>query len=384
MAHIMAQETLKSRLLICSAQQTNEVLIASLVLMAVNGVIFWQSIPHCFISIWSGCLFVTCLIRGYGAHIYLRTPELQPIAKWNVQMISTSILQGIAWGVFSVVAYRYLSLGDMIIVMMTIAGMTAGAVTSTSSSFISFLGFSVTALLPLALVMLSASDKESKAIGLLLNLFFLLTLRQARTMNKILVTSIGNSIELERAKLRSESIAKELYQLSTMDSLTLISNRRGFDEALSREWQRSRRTESALTLILLDVDNFKAYNDHFGHPAGDKCLRDIALELTHHARRGGDIVSRYGGEEFAIILPDLNNGLGIDIANNICSAVEKLKLEHPISDCSDVVTISAGVHSTIPGRFQDSQELIKCADLRSIVLRHTGATEQHCLWRQIH
>lgn len=359
----MSNNKLQSRLLTNTAQQTPEVLLANLFLASVNAAVFWQTMPQSFLIGWCLSIVLVSSLRGYVAYTFVRRPQKYALASWDIQMIIASTLQGIAWGAFCLTSYQYLSLSEMVIVIITAAGMTAGAVASTSSSLMAFLGFSIPALLPLALVLLSANDFTAKAIGFLLCLFLLLTMRQTRTINRTLKGSICNSLELEKSKKRSESLAKELYQLSTMDALTLVANRRGFDEALSREWQRSKRTNSTLTLILLDVDNFKAYNDHFGHQAGDKCLQDIAQELSQHARRAGDVIARYGGEEFALILPDLERGIGLDIATTICSDIEKLKLKHPQSDCAAVVTVSAGVHAIIPKRFEDSQQLIKYADI---------------------
>ncbi len=359
----MTQNRLKAQLLSNTALQTTEVLLANVFLAAVNAAVFWQSIPQAFLMVWGASLLFICLFRGCVAYAYIRNPQRQSLSAWNLQMIIASTLQGIAWGVFSLIAYRYLSLGEMVIVIMTAAGMTAGAVASTSSSIAAFLGFSVTTLMPLALTFLSSDHLETKAAGFLVCLFFLLTLRQTRTINQILINSISSNLELEKANQRGEKLAKELYQLSTMDALTLVANRRGFDEALAREWQRAKRTESALTLIIIDVDNFKTYNDKLGHQAGDKCLQDIAVELSHHARRAGDVVARYGGEEFALIMPDLHDGEGVETARTICRDIERLKIKHPESNCSSFVTVSAGVHSTVPKRFEDSEQLVKYADV---------------------
>lgn len=353
----------QARLLANTANQTTEVLLGNLFLAAVNAAVFWRELPHSFVIGWCIALLIICFLRWSVAFAYLRMPQRQALHHWWLEMFITSVLQGVAWGVYSVIAYQHLSLGSMLIVIMSTAGLTAGAVASTSSSVYTFLGFSVPALLPIALTLLSENQIEARASGFLACLFFMLTLRQSRTINQVLLDNIGTSVELEKSKNRSEKLAKELYQLSTMDALTLVANRRGFDEALSREWQRAKRTESALTLILLDVDNFKAYNDHLGHQAGDKCLQDIAVELTHHARRAGDVVARYGGEEFALILPDIDSREGVEIAEQICRDIERLKLPHPATDCGEVVTVSAGVHCTTPKRFEDSQQLVKYADI---------------------
>ncbi len=374
----MTKDRLRSQLLRNTALQTTEVILANVFLAAVNAAVFWKAMPHRFLVAWGLALLLICFFRGYVAFAYTRKPQIQSLNAWNLQMILTSTLQGIAWGVFSLVAYHYLSLGEMVIVIMTTAGMTAGAVASTSSSLVAFLGFSITTLMPLALTFLSSDDIESKAAGFLICLFFLLTLRQTRTINQVLIDSISNNLELEKANERGEKLAKELYQLSTMDALTLISNRRGFDEALAREWQRAKRTESTLTLIMVDVDNFKAYNDKSGHQAGDRCLQEIATELSHHARRAGDSVARYGGEEFALIMPDLKDGEGIAIANSICQDIERLKLDHPRSECSPFVTVSAGVHSIIPRRFDDSDELIRYSDIALYQAKSEGRNRAVC------
>ena len=345
-----------------TAQQTTEVLLGNMFLMAVNTAIFWQAIPQSFLIIWSLSLTIICVFRSLLAYIYLNRPQVQALQRWQALMIITSVAQGIAWGTYCAVAYQYLSLGEMVIVVMSGAGMTSGAVASTSSSRVAFLSFSIATLAPLAFLFLSSGTPKEQASGFLICLFFLLTLRQTKTINQLLIDSFSNSIELEKSKLRSDTLAKELYQLSTMDALTFIGNRRGFDEALTREWQRATRTHSPLSLILMDVDNFKAYNDNLGHQEGDACLKEIATHLAAHTRRAGDYVARYGGEEFAIILPDTTIEKALAAADTICKSIEALELNHPQSNCSRFVTLSAGVYSLSPSVDNDRQDLVRYAD----------------------
>ena len=133
------------------------------------------------------------------------------------------------------------------IVVITGAGLVAGAVASTSSSIVSYILFSAPILLPLSAVLLFNEQMETRGIGVLVVVFFVITLRQVRRINGVLQESIINGLELEKSKEKTEKLAKELYQLSTMDALTSITNRRGFNEALSQEWLRAKRSNTPLT-----------------------------------------------------------------------------------------------------------------------------------------
>ena len=156
---------------------------------------------------------------------------------------------------------------------------------------------------------------------------------------------------------------QELHCLATIDDLTGVANRRQFDQYLEREWRRLAREKAPLSLILLDIDYFKQYNDSKGHQAGDNCLEQVAQAIAQAVQRPADLVARYGGEEFAIILPHTSLKGAIYIANKIKIAVRHLNLDHPSSDVSDIVTISQGVSSTIPFIETSPESLIYDADL---------------------
>ena len=178
--------------------------------------------------------------------------------------------------------------------------------------------------------------------------------------NILLQNEIERRIKVENA-LRQAN--QELHCLATIDDLTGVANRRQFDKYLEREWRRLTREKAPLSLILLDIDYFKQYNDSKGHPAGDHCLEQIAQVIAKAVQRPADLVARYGGEEFAVILPNTNLEGAIYIANKIKLAIRHLELHHPSSDVSDFVTISQGVSSTIPLTATSPESLICNADL---------------------
>ncbi|MES2018335.1 MAG: diguanylate cyclase [Pseudomonadota bacterium] len=152
-----------------------------------------------------------------------------------------------------------------------------------------------------------------------------------------------------------------LAELSSTDGLTGINNRRGFDAALESEWGRAARNGYPLALAMLDVDHFKAYNDHYGHQAGDQCLRTVADLIAAHGRRTSDLVARYGGEEFALLAPATDAQHAMSIARGICDALAHLALPHAKSP-HGVITISIGVATAMPDEDVSWTTLIEKAD----------------------
>jgi len=164
----------------------------------------------------------------------------------------------------------------------------------------------------------------------------------------------------ERTRALEEANAK-LELLSNTDGLTGIANRRNFDHALAIEWSRAQRSGSSLSLILLDVDHFKHYNDQYGHLAGDDCLCAIASALSLGGQRASDMTGRFGGEEFVVLLPDTSAEGALEIARRIRSEVMDLALPHADTDAG-VVTVSLGVASLAPAQQHSPDMLLREAD----------------------
>jgi diguanylate cyclase (GGDEF)-like protein len=163
-----------------------------------------------------------------------------------------------------------------------------------------------------------------------------------------------------------------LRRLSTLDSLTGISNRRAFDISLDEEWKRAQRGGYKISMMMIDVDRFKRYNDAYGHIRGDECLRQIAQTLRQDAQRPGDLVARYGGEEFVVIFPMQEDHQAIRFSEKMCKDIEALKIPHEKSDISDYVTVSIGVASMIPTQDISQVDLIKSADVALYKAKNAG------------
>lgn len=160
---------------------------------------------------------------------------------------------------------------------------------------------------------------------------------------------------------RLQYLTRRLHLLSTTDSLTGIANRRYLEECLDKEWRRCLRTQRPLALIMVDIDNFKDYNDYYGHQQGDHCLQSIARNMASFCQRPGDLCARYGGEEFIIILPDTTQGEAAYMAEKIRESIVALAIPHEASPPA-VATISAGVVSMVPTAENSSDDLLRIAD----------------------
>ncbi|MEA3641410.1 MAG: diguanylate cyclase [Lamprobacter sp.] len=175
-----------------------------------------------------------------------------------------------------------------------------------------------------------------------------------------------------------------LEQIALQDGLTEIPNRRYFDRKLVQEWNRQSRHQQPLSLLMIDIDHFKAYNDHYGHGAGDDCLRRVAQALQQVPNRSADLVARYGGEEFVALLPETDADGGQEVAEAMRAAIHALALAHAYSPVSDHITISLGGSTHQPQRQRpatDAEALKQAADQALYQAKEQGRDQ--IVWRDL-
>jgi diguanylate cyclase (GGDEF)-like protein len=179
-----------------------------------------------------------------------------------------------------------------------------------------------------------------------------------------------------RARVRTHLTLKAqsdlLRQWVYVDGLTGVHNRRYFDEHLAAEWGRSVRAGTALSLVLIDVDFFKRYNDHYGHQAGDECLKRVAAALKTCIKRPGDLLARYGGEEFVCLLPDTPLAGALALAHQLGEAVHALQIEHADSTAAPVVTVSLGVCGKREDAVGTPEAFVREADAQLYIAKSEG------------
>lgn len=172
--------------------------------------------------------------------------------------------------------------------------------------------------------------------------------------------------------IKLEETNRKLEQLSISDELTGTANRRHFDITFEREWNSAARNEYPISLIFLDIDFFKSYNDNYGHQAGDRCLKKIGDALNRSIRRSRDLLARYGGEEFVILLPHTEMEEAFKIAENIRIHIQNMDIRHSYSEITNQITVSLGVASVLPDLQTRSSSLIEQADAALYQAKNSG------------
>lgn len=180
---------------------------------------------------------------------------------------------------------------------------------------------------------------------------------------------------LRELQIELEKSNEELHKLSCLDGLTGIANRRRFDEFLQKECLRSARENTPLSLLLVDIDYFKPYNDNYGHLAGDECLRTVAGALNEVMHRPADLIARYGGEEFGVVLPNTDVEGAVNKAEELCAAVKRLNIPHDHSGAAKHVTISIGITSQVICEKSSPVTLINEADSALYAAKEAGRNQ---------
>ena len=178
--------------------------------------------------------------------------------------------------------------------------------------------------------------------------------------------------ERKKQEQELETLKKQLEEYSYQDGLTGIANRRFFEDSYQREWLNAQREQQPLTLILLDIDYFKQYNDHNGHLLGDACLKQIAQILKKSVSRPRDLVARFGGEEFVLILPDTSQASAIEVVERILQSIRTADICHSSSPLDQRLSVSLGVKTIIPTQKNDKMAFLKEVDQNLYLAKERG------------
>ena len=380
-------------------RHANTVIIGTLILAVVACafvyfVIWPETKPVDPLVIWLTMYITVSVIRLYGISLYKKSSSDPERINYRLYTyLSGTVVSGCLWGMFFLYMVSLLDLTNTNILIFLMMGMISAAVAAYATSLLTFSITTFTLTCPVIVYFLLHTDKIFNDMGYMLIIYIVFLFIICRQLNKIIeeflihefnisrlerekryaamlnreleeeiIKRIHTEGKLKAEKYKAEALADKLITISSKDGLTGINNRRHFDEYLENEWNRSARTATPLSLILCDIDFYKAYNDTYGHLAGDDCLKKIAHVLEHYARRASDMAARYGGEEFVIILPETSSNKAKHIAEEIRMAVEDLQILHKASDVSDHITVSLGVATQIPTRHNEPHGLINLAD----------------------
>ena len=271
-------------------------------------------------------------------------------------------LLGAVYGLGVVFFFSYLPLLNQVYLLFTISVMTPAGLVSFSSDKLSFNMYLYTLIIPPTILLFSLGQVEYFNFGIVSIIYLLIAKKLFLWNHDVLTNAIRLKFENEQLLVSLQATNTRLVELSVIDDLTQIANRRSLDDNLEKEWLRAKRMSTPISMLMIDIDYFKQYNDEFGHIKGDECLSYVANFLKNNLNRSGDFVARYGGEEFCIIMPDTNLNGAISFAEKIHSGVRELKIPNPGSDVSKYLTVCIGIASVIPGKNDTYMDMIYTSD----------------------
>ncbi len=273
----------------------------------------------------------------------------------------TTGISGFFWGLGGLFVLNASPLA-MVVTITAVQAMIMGGALTLGAYLPSFYAFSLPAISPLVIALVLKGGDTNIVLALYSAIFLVLILDIAKRLNQSLQDVW--KLTYEKEYLLAELSKANDYQksLANTDGLTGIANRRRFDDVLANELNRISRRKSPISLLLLDVDHFKTYNDSYGHVAGDECLIQIAKILQKQFNRTSDLAARYGGEEFAVIMPDTDENGAIRKAQAILSEVKQLNIQHAHSSTAEHITVSIGIATIYDASAHESKDLIDFAD----------------------
>lgn len=310
----------------------SNILLASIFLL-----FFWFYFEkqRVLLFVWFGLVVTLSIVRfltgkGFNSKKQYTQTEL---SSWANRYVFFTTMISTIWGLAGVVLFPDDLIYQVLLIMILFSVLLAAIPTLAASRIAYYLQILVT-LSPTTILLILSRDNGHDLLAISM-IVMAITL--------VLVSSYIYHLlfELQQAQFA-------LQELADTDQLTQVANRRHFDRKFKTEWRRAMRERTPISLLLLDVDNFKKYNDSLGHQAGDECLRKISASLRSVTRRPADLAARYGGEEFAVLLPVTKREDALMLAERLRSKIESLRIEHPLSELG-VVTVSIGVSCCEPG-----------------------------------
>ena len=387
--HIPEQELFIAQLETLMQNGRVATLSAHLVGVIATLLLFWQYLPPSVLLLWAAAFIILLLVRSLQMSNALVTRTFQTSPRrvyW--QLIVGALLTGAVWAAIYIYGADHVPVTMQYIFLLVVVMITAFSVGYSVVIREYFIAYVFSALWPIAWWSLVHYWEQSYnlLIGLLLLAFCALLV----SVSDRVYLSFRNMISLNWER---ESIARELgdlthnlkdrnrqlidarrqlTDLANIDELTGLGNRRLVNKVLQEEINRARRTGARLSLILLDVDYFKDYNDNYGHPAGDLVLKRLADLMERATSRAGEVVGRYGGEEFILVLPGAGDEAARRTAERLRELVMAEKMPHKHSQVANIITISQGVVTFTPDADESPSELIKRADTALYRAKHKG------------
>ncbi|MAT64076.1 MAG: GGDEF domain-containing protein [Gammaproteobacteria bacterium] len=341
--------------------------LASLTNALILTLFLWSHLQHDWILLWLAAVLAAAATRLAYARTHRRGGRSAAAdSGQTTAMLVLTAVNGMVWGATALLFYPGLAEPYQMFLIFMLSITSAGALPLYIAAPATYLLYLSCVLVPMILMLLFGNDAVDYLMALMLVIFSGTLAITAWTMHHGLMESLHKYFGYQ--------------SLASVDGLTQLANRRTFDETYRDEWNRAARASLPLSVILIDIDNFKKYNDHYGHQEGDACLREVANALARCMRRSGDLVARYGGEEFVVVLYQMTGDEAARYAEQMRAAVAGLGLVHEKNEAG-YVTISLGGATCIPHSRDNPEDLVRAAD--DALYRAKEAGRDQVCWKSI-
>lgn len=347
--------SIETRLVADLFHHAQGILFGTLLLFAVNLAFYLPVLAGPILLVWSALMLGSCIILGISILRYQRADGDNSNQKAHNALVLSYAVMSSGWGFLGVSCVLELPATESILAIITIAGITGCTAATASASPVVFRFVGFIALAPLTLILFLSPHDAFPYVGVTSACYLVVLNRASAQIHETLLQSVTFG-------LKNEELVHTLAHLSTIDSLTGLSNRRALNQGFQDAWLNATQHNHKVGLILCDIDHFKEYNDSHGHLEGDHCLQRVADALRSATRANDLMTARYGGEEFAVLLPDCSAKQLEHISERLRAAVQALSIPHGESSSSPHVTISVGASYLTPTPSMDVDELIKAAD----------------------
>ncbi len=326
---------------------------------------FWHQLPGLFIVAWVLCSLLLAGLRHFSYVRYQKSgKDAAQLNRWEWSFILFSATQGFIYFFVWLILVDASNPATNATVGLWIVGLSACSVVGYSANLRGLFGFFIPAVIPGMAVLIWEGSRFSWGLSLALLLYVAIVSRTFMPVNRSIKQSIILNFQLEKEIENRKKVESQLRAMSKLDGLTGLANRRHFDEVLEQELQRSARNEMPLALCLIDIDFFKAYNDTYGHLEGDVCLKTLSKLLQDSVHRSGELAARFGGEEFALIMPNTTAEQAEKLVNSLRNQLLELQIPHSQTGLQELgcVTFSAGIASLVPNLPVKVEPIIRLAD----------------------
>ena len=295
--------------------------------------------------------------------------EVLDYANWLRRFYFFTFFVGCIWGIGGIVIGSFLDPLSQVFIFIILLGVSAAAIPLLGVVQGVMLTFQIPTTIPYLIYLAVQLDDKGVILVFMFGLYLIGVIVALKRMDQNLSESL--SLQYEKSQLANSLTAsnqellsanEKLETLSRKDELTGLHNRRFFEIKLDAEWKRETRDKKILSLLVIDIDYFKLYNDTYGHAEGDDCLRRVAQILKTALHRSTDVIARIGGEEFVALLPDVDTQGAFNVALQMQTSLKEAELRHATSPIGDCVSVSIGVASVVPGNHYTALGLFKAAD----------------------